>query len=118
MSYDPFANGLDAIFNAPGSMAADYAIAGSDDETKPIRVILSRPDQTNPFGGGQIISGTAMIDIRRSEVANPRPNDVVRVGTRDEDGVLAIDQIYQLTDEPVSDVEAMTWSCGAQEIEQ
>lgn len=82
----------------------------------PIRVILSRPDQTDAFGGGQVISRTVIIDIRRSEIADPRPDDMVRVGSRDESGVLTVDAIYQLTDEPVSDVEAMTWSCGAQEL--
>lgn len=111
---DPFASALDVIFHAPGSEAADYVDA--DGHPLPIRIILSRPDQADPFGGGQIISRTVIIDIRQSEVADPRPGAQVRLGTRDDSGVLTVDAIYQLTDEPVSDVEAMTWSCGAQEL--
>lgn len=111
---DPFAAALDAQFHAPGSVAADYV--GADGATSPIRAILSRPDQTDTFAGGQVISRTVIIDIRRTEIADPQPDDMVRVGTRDESGVLTVEAIYQLTDEPISDVEAMTWSCGAQEM--
>ncbi|WP_336974178.1 head-tail joining protein [Sphingobium aromaticiconvertens] len=107
---DPFAAALDAQFHAPGSAAADH---DRDSTITPIRVILSRPDQIDGYGQGQIVSGTVMIDIRRSDVPAPAPDDVVHVGVRDNDGILTISDSYMLTDEPISDVEAMTWSCGA-----
>lgn len=112
----PFAAALDALFYAPGSAAADYVI--NDQAAQPIRVILSRPSETSGYEGGQIVTDTVTIDIRRSEVALPAACALVRVGTRDDDGVLTVEATYQLSDEPISDVEAMTWTCGAVEITQ
>ena len=107
---NPFAAALDALFNAPGSAAADY-----DDGLSivPIRVILAQPDLlAGP--GQQIVTATMIIDIRRSEVSNPARNAVVLVGERGADGVLEVAARYQLIDEPMIDVEGLTWSCGAE----
>ncbi|KKW92253.1 head-tail joining protein [Sphingobium chungbukense] len=108
----PFAAALDALFNAPGSAAADY-----DDglSVVPIRVILSQPDVL-AGAGQQIVTATMVIDIRRSEVSNPARFATVRVGERDADGVLDVSASYQLVDEPMGDVEGLTWSCGAELI--
>lgn len=114
--FDPFAAALDAQFNAPGSAAADYVVGSAS--PLPIRVILSRPDRDDPFGTGQVISRTVMINIRRSDVPAPTAGALVKVGSRDADGVLTVEAEYHLTDEPMSDVEAMTWECGAQEVAQ
>jgi hypothetical protein len=102
---------LDALFNAPGSAAADYDDGGV---ITPIRVILSQPDVLANGGAAQIVTETMIIDIRKSEVLAPAYMATVRIGMRDDDGVLEVSSTYQLIDEPVGDVEGLTWSCGAQ----
>lgn len=111
---DPFAAALDAQFNAPGSAAADYIVFG--DPAIPIRIIISQPDRDDQFGASQIISRTVMINIRRSDVPTPVVGAGLQVGVRASDGTLAVTGEYWLTDEPMLDVEGMTWMCGAQDV--
>lgn len=112
---DPFAAALDALFNAPGSAAAEFW-PGNGEEAYRIRLIRSRGDQTQRFGDGQVIIDGEILDVRISEVPSITPGDRVRIGAIDDDDVfLPVDHLI-VTGEPLTDVESMTLTVGAQTI--
>jgi hypothetical protein len=55
-----------------------YTPAGGD--PVPVRVITRRPDTIVGFGETRIHAETATLELRASEVANPRPGDQLTVG--------------------------------------
>lgn len=110
---DPFAAALDALFNAPGSAAAEYWPDYGDPITG-IRIIRSRSDQRARMGDGEIISDSEVIDVRISEVAAICPGDRLRVGAADADGVFLPGDYLVVTGEAVTDAENMTWTFGAE----
>jgi hypothetical protein len=65
-----FAGAVDATFAAFG-IDALYTPAGG--EPVSVRVIARRPDTIVGFGETRIHAGTAMFELRASEVASPRP---------------------------------------------
>jgi hypothetical protein len=73
-----FAGAVDATFAAFG-IDAVYAPAGG--EPVSVRVIARRPDTIVGFGKTRIHAETATFEVRASEVANPRPNDQLTVGS-------------------------------------
>jgi hypothetical protein len=91
---------VDATFAAFGIDAA-YTPAGGG--AVPVRVIARRPDAIVGFGETRIHTETATFEVRRSEVANPRPNDQLVV-----DG-----QMFVIQGEPERrDSDRLVWSLG------
>ena len=68
---------MDATFAAFG-VEALYTPAGG--EPVSVRVIASRPDTIVGFGETRIRAETATLELRASEVANPRPDDQLTIG--------------------------------------
>lgn len=112
---DPFASALDAIFMAPGSEAAEH-ISVFGVRTTGVRIIRGRNDQMARLGDGQIITGTHRIEIRKSQVADPREGDTLIVG-RIEDDVFVPAEELTLTGEPMGDDENLTWTIGAEPVD-
>ena len=73
-----FQGAVDATFVAFG-IDAVYIPAGGEAAT--VRVIARRPDTIVGFGETRIHAETATFELRASEVANPRPNDQLIVGS-------------------------------------
>jgi hypothetical protein len=73
-----FAGAVDATFAAFG-IDAVYTPAG--DESVSVRVIARRPDAIVGFGDTRIHAETATVEVRASEVANPRPGDQLTLGS-------------------------------------
>ncbi len=69
-----FQGAVDATFAAFG-MNAVYTPAGG--EPASVRVIARRPDTIVGFGETRIHAETATVELRASEVANPRPGDQI-----------------------------------------
>lgn len=109
---DPFRAALDALFMAPGSAAATYLAAASD--PAPIRVIVSRPDDTVNFRGSRVVQATHEISFRKSEVPGPQKGEAIIVDGGQYLGPAGIptDTLHLMGD-PMLDVEGLTWTCGA-----
>jgi hypothetical protein len=68
----------DATFAAFG-IDATYTPAGGDPVT--VRLIARRPDTIVGFGDTRIHVGTTTFEVRASQVANPRPDDQLTIGS-------------------------------------
>ncbi len=76
-----FAAAMDRIFaNTTMAVEAHWISTGTTEEHA-IRVIRRAPDEISSFGSARILSDTTMVDVRVSELANPRPDDLVIIGT-------------------------------------
>jgi hypothetical protein len=73
-----FQGAVDAAFAAFG-IDAVYTPAGG--EPVSVRVIARRPDTIVGFGETRIHAETATFELRASEVADPRPDDHLTVGS-------------------------------------
>jgi hypothetical protein len=72
------AGAVDATFAAFG-IDATYTPAGV--EPVSVRVIARRPDTIVGFGDTRIHAETATFEVRACEAANPRPGDLVTIGS-------------------------------------
>ena len=68
-----------------------------------VRIVLGRPDRVGSFGETRIVSGTATLEVRRSEVAAPVEGDSFEV-----DGERLLVQ-----GEPLADAERLVWTIAA-----
>jgi len=94
-----FAAALDALF-ADINMAVDatwYPVGGAP---QPIRVIRKAPDEVTAFGSAQILSETTLVDVRTSEMANPKPGDGISIGAEN----------FTIQGAPKRDRERLLWT--------
>ena len=103
---DPFAAALDVLFFAPGSSEAFYTPTGGAERPNPIRVIRGQPDKAVGFGEQQVIEGTNVFEIRKSDVAEPVKGSLVRIA----------EAKFKLLGEAMLDVEGMTWTIGGSSV--
>ncbi|MHA1127347.1 MAG: head-tail joining protein [Alphaproteobacteria bacterium] len=95
-----FAAAMDRIF-ANATMAVDaYWISSALSEEHAIRVIRRAPDEISSFGSARILSDTTTVDVLVSELANPRPDDLILFGTEG----------FVIQGEPVRDRERLIWT--------
>lgn len=80
--------GRDAVYTADGSAPVL------------VRVIARRADAISDFGDARLWSETTRIDLRISEVPNPRPGDRIEI-----DG-----EAFLIQGEPVRDRERLVWT--------
>jgi hypothetical protein len=109
---DPFAAGLDAMFSAPGSAAAVYQPTDGS-APLPIRVIRGQPDE---LGARGLVNATNVLDLRRSDVANPQNGDIVAIGGEIVDGAVTGGEMFELYGVARLDVEGITWTVGAEPL--
>ena len=86
-----FANpnlGRDAVYTADGGAPVI------------VRVVARRADAITDFGDARLWSETTRIDLRISEVLNPRPGDGIEI-----DG-----EAFLIQGEPVRDRERLVWT--------
>ncbi|PTQ59747.1 hypothetical protein C8J26_2599 [Sphingomonas aurantiaca] len=103
---DPFAAALDVLFFAPGSSEAFYTPKGGVERPTPIRVIRGQPDKSVGFGEQQVIEGTNVFEIRKSDVAEPERGAVIRMG----------DARYKLLGEAMLDLEGLSNTIGGSPV--
>lgn len=65
-----------------------------------VRVIARRADSISDFGDARLWSETTRIDVRISEVPNPRPGDRIEIDS----------EAFLIQGEPVRDRERLVWT--------
>ena len=75
-------------------------ISATTSEERPIRVVRRAPDRITEFGAGRFVSDTAMVDVRLSDLAEPRPGDLIVIGA----------DSFTVQGEPIRDRERLIWS--------
>ena len=94
-----FSFAIDALFDDVnlGLDATWYPAGGVP---QPIRVIRKAPDEVASFGSAQILSETTLVDVRVSEMANPRPGDGISIGADN----------FTIQGEPKRDQDRLLWT--------
>jgi len=95
-----FATAMDRIFSHVDMAVAAVWISGTTSEEHPIRVIRRAPDRVTDFGSARIVSDTTTVDVRVSELADPRPGDLIILGV----------ESFVIQGEPVRDSERLIWT--------
>jgi len=90
---------LEALF-ADDNIARDAVYMPEGGAPVLVRVVTRRADETIGFGDARIWSETTRVDLRVSEVPNPRPGDRVEI-----DG-----EAFLIQGEPVRDRERLVWT--------
>lgn len=95
-----FAAAVDRIFSHADMAVAAVWISGTTSEELPIRVVRRAPDRIIDFGAARILSDTTTVDVRVSELADPRPGDLIILGT----------DSFVIQGEPTRDAERLIWT--------
>ncbi|MGR3436604.1 MAG: head-tail joining protein [Shimia sp.] len=101
-----FAAALDALF-ADAHLACDVVYTAEGGAPALVRAILRRPDDVTNFGEARIWSETTRLDLRLSEVANPRPGDRIEIPGM---GPGQASEAFLVQCEPVRDRERLVWT--------
>ena len=95
-----FAAAMDRIYANPSMAVAAIWISATTSEERPIRVIRRAPDRISEFGAGRFVSDTMMVDVRVSDMLDPRTGDLIVIGV----------DSFTIQGEPVRDRERLIWS--------
>jgi len=95
-----FAAAMDRIFSHASMAAPALWISATTSEERPIRIIRRAPDRITEFGAGRFVSDIMMVDVRVSDLPDPRPGDLI---------VIAADS-FTIQGEPVRDRELLIWT--------
>ena len=90
---------LDALFTDT-QLGRDVIYTADGGAQTLVRAIMRRPDDLTSFGETPIWSETTRLDLRTSEVQNPKPGDRIEI---DGEGFL-------IQGEPVRDRERLIWT--------
>jgi hypothetical protein len=96
---DAFSVALAALFADP-NIGRDAVYIADGGAPVLVRVVARRADVVTDFGDARLWSETTRIDLRVTEVANPRPGDRIEI-----DG-----DAFLIQGEPVRDRERLVWT--------
>ena len=94
-----FASAIDGLF-ADSNIARDATYIAHGGTPQLVRVITRRADEVTGFGEARLWSETTRVDLRVSEVANPRPGDRIEI-----EG-----EAFNIQGEPMRDRERLVWT--------
>ncbi len=100
---DAFAVATDALFADPNIATDAIWRAGGAGTGTAVRVVTRRPDQVVGFGDSRAVLPTLLVDVRRSEVAEPASGDTVEI-----DG-----DLFEVIAAPIIDSVRLMWTCEA-----
>jgi len=95
-----FAAAMDRIYATPSMAVAALWISGTTSQERSIRVIRRAPDRITEFGAAQFVSDTMVLDVRVSDLPDPRPGDLIVIGT----------DSFTIQGEPVRDSNRLIWT--------
>ncbi len=96
---DAVAVALDALF-ADSNIARDAVYTANGGAPTLVCVVTRRADEITGFGDARLWSETTRIDLRVSEVPNPRAGDRIELDGED----------FLIQGEPVRDRERLVWT--------
>lgn len=107
---DPFAAALTPLFNGPGAVAADYTAAGGE----PVRIRVIRDQRTDEagFNGDTVLMDANLVQIQRSDIAQPAAGDRLAILHLNPDGSIASQEDFTIQGGARLDVEGLTWNCA------
>jgi len=94
-----FASAFEALF-ADDNIATDAIYTAGGGSPVLVRVVARRADSITGFGEAKLWSETQRLDLRVSEVANPRPGDRLEIGG----------EAFLIQGEPMRDAERLIWT--------
>ena len=100
---DVFAVATDALFADPNIATDAVWRAGGVGAGTAVRVVTRRPDQVAGFSDSRAVLPTMLIEVRRSEVAEPASGDTVEI-----DG-----ETFEVIAAPTVDSLRLVWTCEA-----
>ena len=95
-----FAAAMDRIYANPSMAVAALWISGTTSQERSIRVIRRAPDRITEFGAARLMSDTMVLDVRVSDLSDPRPGDLIVIGT----------ESFTIQGEPVRDSDRLIWT--------
>jgi len=95
-----FAAAMDRIFADPSMGVAALWISATTSEERPIRVIARAPDRITEFGTARLVSDTTVVDVRVSDLPDPRAGDLIVIGAGS----------FTIQGEPMRDRERLVWT--------
>jgi len=95
-----FATAMDRIFANPSMGVAALWISGTTSQERSIRVIHRAPDLITEFGAARLMSDTMVLDVRVSDLPDPRPGDLIVIGT----------DSFTIQGEPLRDSDRLLWT--------
>ena len=95
-----FAIAMDRIYANPSMAVAALWISATTSDERTIRVIRRAPDRITEFGAARLMSDTMMLDVRVSDLADPRPGDLIVIGT----------DSFTIQGEPLRDSDRLIWT--------
>ncbi|MDZ4067144.1 MAG: hypothetical protein U1E06_09890, partial [Tabrizicola sp.] len=90
-----FEAALGRIFGNPSMAVAAVWISAATSEERTVRVMRRAQDRISEFGAGRFVSDTMLVDVRVSDLPDPRPGDLIVIGA----------DSYTIQGEPVRDRE-------------
>jgi hypothetical protein len=103
---DPFAQAMGVLFQAAGTVAAEYD-DGESDEPLPIRVIRQQGDAEIQLpDGSTVLAEKEMVQLQRSDVDAPRKGDYLTIG----------DEQFRIMGKPRLDSRGLSWSCELESV--
>jgi len=98
-----FGAAIDAIFRDANVAENATWRPGAAGPGIAVRVVRKTPDQVAGFGDSRAVLPAVLIDVRRSEVADPAATDTVEIGTG----------VFEIIGTPVLDSLGLVWTCEA-----
>ena len=95
-----FAEALDDLFADPSLGVDAVWRTGGVDPGFPVRIFVRLADRVTDYGPTRIASGTAMVEVRISDVATPSEGDTVSFGGR----------TLVVQGEPLADALRLVWT--------
>ncbi len=92
-----FEKATDRLFNRLGVQAVYHPHGSSESMT--LQVILKIPDHLMDFQAAQVLTATQVIDVKCSDVTQPKVGDVIQVNQTQ----------YTVQSEPVRDQHGLIW---------
>ena len=94
-----FVAAVDALF-ADVNLGLDAIWYPAGGAPQPVRVIRKAPDEVITFGAAQILSETTLVDVRVSEMADPKPGDGIAISADN----------FTIQGEPKRDRDRLIWT--------